>query len=386
MKRILALFLVVSSFVVFSGTSSASIKPGTSCSPKGKISIFGGVKYTCVLSGKKLVWNKGIKIPTASTTSTTTTFVAPTTTTTLTQSGHFTFASVLDHVGEIPLAAWNSIQDAYLANSAVTSIPLTLHLGPTTTLTDSNPVEVVQKTMRLWKNFQQPKTADLIYYNSADQDWALTTSQTIFGNCAGFNAPLLSSGGGNMGMCSTQNAVGRVLQPSSNASTYMTYGVWTHEYTHSVQTAQWIGKSSNPAYAIQQVISCWFQEGQAMAISATGTSTFAQYSSIRTNEAGRVVPSFTDYSSTAIQDFLFNQVPLSCSSSANFQLGYSVGFFTVEALVAIGGASSTMQLLVDQSNGMTFAQAFQSVYGISWLEGSKILAQVVVAERKLMGY
>ena len=63
MKRILTLILVMSSFAVFSGTSSASIKPGASCSPKGKTSIFGGVKYTCVLSGKKLVWNKGIKVP-----------------------------------------------------------------------------------------------------------------------------------------------------------------------------------------------------------------------------------------------------------------------------------------------------------------------------------
>ena len=79
MKRILALILVMSSFAVFSGTSSASIKPGTSCSPKGKISIFAGVKYTCVLSGKKLVWNKGVKAPSSTTTSpaSTTTFAAP---------------------------------------------------------------------------------------------------------------------------------------------------------------------------------------------------------------------------------------------------------------------------------------------------------------------
>ena len=79
MKRIMALILVVSSFVLFSDISSASIKPGTSCSPIGKISIFGGVKYTCVLNGKKLVWNKGVKVPSSTTTSssTTTTFAAP---------------------------------------------------------------------------------------------------------------------------------------------------------------------------------------------------------------------------------------------------------------------------------------------------------------------
>jgi len=79
MKRIVALILVVTSFVVFSNISSASIKPGTTCSPKGKTTTFAGMRYTCVLSGKKLVWSKGARtpIPTSTSTSTTTTFAAP---------------------------------------------------------------------------------------------------------------------------------------------------------------------------------------------------------------------------------------------------------------------------------------------------------------------
>ena len=86
MKRIIALILVATSFVVFSNVSSAAIKPGTTCSPKGKTTIFGGVKFTCVLNGKKLVWNNGIKMVTTSTTS----VLLPTTTvaTQLSADGH----------------------------------------------------------------------------------------------------------------------------------------------------------------------------------------------------------------------------------------------------------------------------------------------------------
>ena len=41
----------------------AAITPGTKCSKLGVTASSGGKKYTCVKSGKKLVWNKGVAIP-----------------------------------------------------------------------------------------------------------------------------------------------------------------------------------------------------------------------------------------------------------------------------------------------------------------------------------
>jgi len=43
--------------------SFAAITPGTKCSKLGATASTGGKKYTCVKSGKKLVWNKGVAIP-----------------------------------------------------------------------------------------------------------------------------------------------------------------------------------------------------------------------------------------------------------------------------------------------------------------------------------
>ena len=56
----------ISMFVVFSlffSISQAATKAGTSCTKIGSISIVSGKKFTCVRSGKKLIWDKGAVIP-----------------------------------------------------------------------------------------------------------------------------------------------------------------------------------------------------------------------------------------------------------------------------------------------------------------------------------
>ena len=54
-------------------TAAAGVKPGTTCKKLGQISTSAGIKYTCIKSGKKLVWNKGVSTkstsPTAPTSS-----------------------------------------------------------------------------------------------------------------------------------------------------------------------------------------------------------------------------------------------------------------------------------------------------------------------------
>jgi M6 family metalloprotease-like protein len=68
MKKYLAFTLA---FVFLIPTAAlAAPKAGTSCSKIGLTSIYAGKKYACVKSGKKLVWNKGVVIPTPKPTAT----------------------------------------------------------------------------------------------------------------------------------------------------------------------------------------------------------------------------------------------------------------------------------------------------------------------------
>lgn len=45
-----------------STVSAASIKPGSSCPKLGSTKVLKGLKYTCIKSGKKSVWSKGVEI------------------------------------------------------------------------------------------------------------------------------------------------------------------------------------------------------------------------------------------------------------------------------------------------------------------------------------
>jgi hypothetical protein len=56
---------------------------------------------------------------------------------------------------------------------------------------------------------------------------------------------------------------------------------------------------------------------------------------------------------------------------------YTIGYITMECLVALKGIDSPTELIVQVSNGLTFEEAFAKVYGISWAEASPILAKTV---------
>jgi len=63
MKRISATIII--SCLVLSlnlSTATAAVKPGTTCKKLGQISKSAGIKYTCIKSGKKYVWSKGVKV------------------------------------------------------------------------------------------------------------------------------------------------------------------------------------------------------------------------------------------------------------------------------------------------------------------------------------
>lgn len=59
-KSLVSLILIFA--LVAPMNATASIKAGGSCKKAGQTSTFAGKKYTCIKSGKKLVWNKGVAI------------------------------------------------------------------------------------------------------------------------------------------------------------------------------------------------------------------------------------------------------------------------------------------------------------------------------------
>jgi len=72
MKRISATIIIGCLVLLLNlSTATAAVKPGTACKKLGQISTSAGIKYTCIKSGKKFVWSKGVKVAVKATPTTT---------------------------------------------------------------------------------------------------------------------------------------------------------------------------------------------------------------------------------------------------------------------------------------------------------------------------
>lgn len=65
MRKHLRLIALLIPMVLVASNSFAAVKAGSACSKAGSKSVSGGKSYTCVKSGKKLVWDRGVLAPVA---------------------------------------------------------------------------------------------------------------------------------------------------------------------------------------------------------------------------------------------------------------------------------------------------------------------------------
>lgn len=108
-KRFLTLLAVTLVLVSLETTATAAVKPGTTCKKLGQTSTTAGIKYTCVKSGKKLVWNKGVAANKPAPVATPT----PTPTPTATQTPTPTPVPLIRYNGPQNAVAYEAIQPVY---------------------------------------------------------------------------------------------------------------------------------------------------------------------------------------------------------------------------------------------------------------------------------
>ena len=66
MRKKVALLATSALFLaIITPLANAAVKPGTKCAKQGQTSTSAGIKYTCIKSGNKLVWNKGVSVKAA---------------------------------------------------------------------------------------------------------------------------------------------------------------------------------------------------------------------------------------------------------------------------------------------------------------------------------
>jgi hypothetical protein len=407
MKKWLGSFVAMA-LILAPVNAIAAVKAGDLCKKAGSTTTANGKKFTCIKSGKNLVWNKGVAIakpkPLATPVATPTPMVSPTPSPTPTvyvpptpittptpapivEKAPTGFADLVENYRGIPEVVWNEAQK--LAKDGTVKSSFTIEIGPNTKIQQGlgDPRIYLEQASRLWSKFDQPQLTRVFVYNFQDLAWAQQKNsalggswfkpEDLAGNCSSPSS-CGAFGGAYRGV--GQIFFGVPIRDYFPFNLGFVRGTYVHEFSHVVQYSQF---ASQPALNGYATLPCWFSEGQPQVPGqALGFTTLSDYKLSRDSSFSQPAGALGDYSQDSILKF-YSLAGVSkdglCAASIRQRI-YDVGFMTVEALASIKGIESTMQVVAGVSQGLTFNQSFEKVYGISWNEAAPILAKVVSLE------
>ena len=364
------LVALILTLIPVSAVSAPKVAPGSTCKViKQKITYQKKI-YTCVKSGKKLVWNNGV--------------VVASTPTPTPESNGLTFSNISENVDAIALNVYGKFQ-RLMATSYQSSIKVNTLIGPNTVPVNKNSASAYQIGSKIFQNFKQPDEVFAIYYTFADKEWAknqvaMRAGKYIADFQFGYVCPnALRCWDASASITLDWQAIAHFGASDPGGAIHgaeLNGEIQIHEFTHSVSFFQLKPNRGN----YYNLTPDWFGEGHASVTGKLGASTsFEDYSALRIEALRRNRPQsdIKDYRPENILRFYesFSKYP-EVSNIERFYL-YTLGWSTVEALVAIGGIDSPMNLYLETVKGLTFKQAFKKVYGIEWDTAAPILAEVV---------
>ena len=381
-KRLVTFFsiltLILTTLII---PANAAAKAGARCTKAGAVEVLKGKTYTCVKTGKKLLWNKGIvqKNPKSG--------VNQPSQQLFVDDGAIptSFDNLYQNFLGIPSKIWNDAQSLVTAGNYSTNFEM--NFGPNSQFPPSSvlPVKYLEKASKLWSRYKQPSLTKTFVYKYEDLNWVQQRNRELPGswhkpedlagncrspqNCGSFGGAFNGQG---------QLFIGIPEQNNSYVTLDFTFHNLAHEYTHTVQYSQ-LNAPANVK------LPCWFAEGQPQVIGhSLGFDSFADYKRSRMIWLDDPAGLLNDYSAESILKF-YSLTGGSTGGFCNQDIRprvYDIGYFTVEALAAIKGIESTMDLVVGIGNGLSFEDSFRKIYGISWSEAAPILAKVVSATYK----
>jgi hypothetical protein len=362
-NKLLALLITALTLAFIQPVALAAVKPGTACKVLGKISTSSGIKYTCVKSGKKLVWNKGVAVKKATPTPTPTPTATPTPTPTPTAT---------------KFEPWSTnIDSKMLSDEAQKNF---LAWVQTRTGATKNHTQVIQEN-RYTSRISLLKKADDLSAQLFSSFFS-QGSRTIIGATESWTIDQLAKTGWNTPNCNNQYMPGVSLcldgimrqgyvitgdssydesRPGSDGAALL-----AHEYFHLVQSnlgssASRLGMKSGDASSAN-AFPAWFVEGTAefVGYSVGALSQSASYWNGRSAMLSYSPPG-PSTNRNSISDY---EIRVCCGNDTP-TYPYNIGLVASEYIIASVGFQKMLDILIDYKTTQNFEKSFETVTGIS---------------------
>jgi hypothetical protein len=419
--------IILASTLAISHADAASVKSGATCTKSGLTSTVSSVKFTCIKSGKKLVWDKRVAVvkpssPTPSPTpspSASFSLPAPLVVPHLVDNKYgITWQNITSRVKDISAAAFADAQATIARNQGLPSAAdvFTTYISPGTTQIypqAENSPNLMKRTFSLFAKYPHAKQVfyigttleekartfaklDVIYPRSpfmknsiSDMDGTNTNqpqgSVFVRPTCAG-----VSTGRNNIDYPNLEAASAVIWNwcpadaghPRSHIES--DHGA-AHEYVHTLQI-QIYHQTFLPGYQ-----PCWMTEGEAEWSQTAVSSDFSEYIAMQHFHPYYLTPTGLNYqqlnqttwTASEISSYFKEAHILPCNSTNRYSFAVSAGAAAIEALVAIGGSESFFAVDQRVGSGMNFVDAFKEIYGVTWDYAESILSEVVAQKLTL---
>lgn len=392
LRVLLSLFLIVA---VTAPASGAVVKPGTTCSKVGSVVVQAGIKYKCVNSGKKKIWDKGSRVaPTATAsatpTATPTSVASPTPNAMPEPYQPTSFDDLVSHPESISYWAWKKSSEQ-IRKSMNEPSAIEMHVGPNTKLLHGLTARAILNSSRLYSEFALPKTVHAIYYTHEDIAWAQKEfakyafrpmGDETKNSCR--SATTCWGGMAEIDLKGNAILIFGVME-SNTDSNHTTGSLESHEFTHAIQGTQFIGtqKEANAYCCTPAYMPWWMVEGGAEFSQAVSTfpNSYKEYLEERVRDTNQILANRSNKFTTSwIAKFL---EPSARSMWADPEWDgriYDLGYLANEAFVALKGPGISMQLFRDVALGSTWQEAFAKNFGQTWDEALPSLSKAIKAQ------
>jgi hypothetical protein len=396
---------------------AATPKVGAKCTKAGATSISVGKKFTCIKSGSKLVWNKGVAVkaapkpnlnpvlkpeptPTPTPTQTPTAAPVPTPTPTFsTPPEPKNFTDIEQNYESVAYWAWKKSKDK-IESSQRTFKEFENIIAPNSGILNKNPIIAFDATSRLFSNFAQPTKFYSISYAFEEVKWAQSKFEELFADptlLREIQSP--NRGGPNqaLGICPSPerchssspntNRKGESIILVGYTPTRINYlgetngDLQSHEYTHVVQQSQFVGspREISGLASLKQFVPWWLVEGGADfgGIVSTHYGSFSEYSQVRLRDVNAIPRKDADWYANFINPASNQEwIPLGPTGEI-----YTVGFVITEMFTALKGPEAQMEIVRQIAQGKSMDEAFENIFGTPWKTAVPIIARTIAKER-----